>query len=908
MKPAQKKPWGRFAPYLGILSMAVLAALIIIASTLIFGRTARKAADETTVRLSRFYLEEIADRNVYEISAELNSNIAQLQRAVSRMRGMDFETDTSLREYLSLIQSLNGLDIFAVVDEDGMVYTPDNTFSGVSRFGFPPEPITQPRLFTTRNSQSRAMVLVAAPTEDFFFGSTHIVGCITGVDVDKIVTAQQIQGENNQVLCRLFNGDDGTCIVESEGRYADGSSVFDVWRNDCTFPDTFSCDDLIADWNNRAEGYVHYTAPEGSTYLYYKSVPGTNWMVSVRLRENAISTQILETSDKILNGSRVQLSVVIFVMLAVFVFVIWKVRKRNIEQFAREKEEQLLRQEAKANAEKLKLQEKLLQEEIAAHRQASVLQILSREYSSVYYVDLQEDVALPLRLSDVIMELYGLELNHPYFFRQLFETYARSSASPEEVETLLRFSDPAYLRQALKDEETITHLFRILRGGKELYVQLRVSRVEDGPDFRHIVQGFAIVDDAIRAQQEQQRALKEALAQAEQASRAKTTFLSNMSHDIRPPMNAIIGFTGIALKQETSPEVHSCLEKISESSEHLLTLINDVLDISRIESGKIKFSPVPADLTAITDTVLDITRGFLSNRDIAFRVQRVRLPHLYVLADVVRIREVLVNILSNAVKFTPDGGSITFVTSCRPGKDHRHIRVIYTVSDTGIGMSPEFLEHIFDEFSQEESSARTQYKGTGLGMAITKRYVELMGGTIAVESKKGVGSTFTVELPMELAEESRVQKEDAPVAGRTLGSLQGLRILLAEDNPLNMEIAVTLLGEAGAVITPATDGRAAVEAFSQSPPGTFDVILMDIMMPVMNGDEATRAIRSMASRPDAGHIPIIAMTANAFAEDIQESREAGMNAHLAKPLNMTRVISEISRLVSPAENGPHPES
>ncbi|MGN0979796.1 MAG: ATP-binding protein [Candidatus Avoscillospira sp.] len=892
MKPEQKKGKRRFLPYLGMLSMVCLAALIIIASTLFFGHTARKAADEAIISLGKFYLEEIADRNVYEISAELESNVEQLQRAVAEMRDADLQTDASLRSYLALIQHLNGLDMFAVVDEAGMVYTAENTFSGISRFGFLSEPITETRLYTTRSSYSRAMVLIAAPTEDFFFGDTHIVSCITGVDVDKIVTAQQIQGENNQVLCRLFDGDDGTCLVESEGRYADGSSIFDVWINDCAFSGEYSSEKLISDWNNHVEGYAYYTAREGSTYLYYKPVPGTDWMVSVRLRQNAISTQILQTSRKILRGSWVQLFVVICVMLTVSLFVIWQVRKRKSEQFAREKEEELLRQEAKASEERLRLQEKLLQEEKASSRQASVLQILSKEYSSVYYVDLEEDTVVPLRLSDVICEIYGLQLNQPYPFREVYETYIRSAAAPGQEAQLLPFSDPAFLRQILKADKIFTHLYRIVRDGKELYAQLRIARVEDDPSFRHIVLGFAIVDDAVRAEQEQQRALKDALAQAERANRAKTTFLNNMSHDIRTPMNAIIGFTNIALKKVISPEVKGCLEKISESSDHLLTLINDVLDISRIESGKTKFNPVPVDLTAVADVVLDITHGFLSNRDITFDVRRVNLKHPYVLADAVRIREVLVNILSNAVKFTEDGGSISFVTTCRQGGDEKHIVVTYRISDTGIGMSPEFLTHIFDEFSQEESSARTQYKGTGLGMAITKRYVDLMGGTITVESKKSIGSVFTVELPMELTDAEDVEKQDMPM---NRADLTGIRILMAEDNDLNAEIAMVQLNELGIRVTRAADGDEAVRLFADNPPDTFDVILMDIMMPKRNGYEAAGAIRSMEDRPDGHTIPIIAMTANAFAEDIQASLDAGMNAHLAKPIVMEEVLKTIAR-------------
>lgn len=386
--------------------------------------------------------------------------------------------------------------------------------------------------------------------------------------------------------------------------------------------------------------------------------------------------------------------------------------------------------------------------------------------------------------------------------------------------------------------------------------------------------------------------LEEAVHTAESANRAKTTFLNNMSHDIRTPMNAIIGFTNIAMKQETKPEVRNCLEKISDSSEHLLTLINDVLDISRIESGKTRFNPVPVDITEVADVVIDIMHGFLSNRAINFYVNMEKPKKPYVLADAVRIREVLVNILGNAVKFTDDGGSITFASEYHSGEDESHIIVRYRVTDTGVGMSREFLEHIFDEFSQEESSARTHYKGTGLGMAITRRYVELMKGTISVESEKGKGTTFIVEFPLELTDESKVQKQDMSTTGV---DMKGIKILMAEDNDLNAEIAMVQLEELGMKVTRATDGKEAVEIFRDSEADTFDIILMDIMMPEMNGYEATCAIRSLKDHPEAGNIPIIAMTANAFAEDVQASMDAGMNGHLSKPIVMEEVIRTIAR-------------
>ena len=396
----------------------------------------------------------------------------------------------------------------------------------------------------------------------------------------------------------------------------------------------------------------------------------------------------------------------------------------------------------------------------------------------------------------------------------------------------------------------------------------------------------------VKLEQETNKELNRLRMVAETANIAKSTFLNNMSHDIRTPMNAIIGFTNIALKHSPPPEIKSCLDKISDSSEHLLALINDVLDISRIESGKIQYAPTPVDIAEVSDSVLTIMDGYLSNRSITFQTELAEPLTRYVLTDAVRVREVLVNILGNAVKFTHDGGIITYSVSYHPGKDDRHINVQYQIADTGIGMSEEFVDHIFDEFSQEDHGARTQYKGTGLGMAITKRYVDLMGGTISVESKKGVGSTFTIELPMEITDASAVKQRDYSVGNIDLA---GLKILLAEDNDLNAEIAIVQLEELGIQITRAADGEEAVRVFSENPQGTFDLILMDVMMPKMNGYEATKAIRSLQNHQDAVTIPIIAMTANAFAEDVQASMDAGMNGHLSKPIVMDEVVKTIAR-------------
>ena len=395
------------------------------------------------------------------------------------------------------------------------------------------------------------------------------------------------------------------------------------------------------------------------------------------------------------------------------------------------------------------------------------------------------------------------------------------------------------------------------------------------------------------SRKKQMEALKEA-QDANAANIAKTTFLNHMSHDIRTPMNAIVGFTDIAMKRKPNKEVETCLKKIRQSSEYLMTLINDVLDISRIESGKLEYKPVPADLRDIINTVSSIARGYMENRDLNFCVSREELKTPYVMADELRIREVLLNIISNAVKFTKDGGTISFVAENCPGNDEHHVIVRYRISDTGIGMSEEFQSRIFDEFTQENDGARTSYKGTGLGMAIAKKYVDLMGGKIEVSSRQGIGSTFTVEIPLRIAEQVLTEKEEKL---RKDMDLHGLHVLLAEDNDLNAEIAVSLLEEQGMIVTRAADGKSALLQFCNTAPGTFDLILMDIMMPEMNGYETTKAIRNLSDRPDGKEIPIIAMTANAFAEDVQAALDAGMDDHVAKPMDMDILISAIEKCV-----------
>ena len=512
-------------------------------------------------------------------------------------------------------------------------------------------------------------------------------------------------------------------------------------------------------------------------------------------------------------------------------------------------------------------------------------QALRSIYEQIFTVDLQTDTYYELYAKQAYET--GKRVNNGA--QQAFWMIAERVSVETYKNTVREFLDFSTIQKRMEKKDGISTEFLDLNGtwhSLSLIVQLRGEKGE----IQKFLFAIRDINEEKKRELDIQEELRAARDEANAANKAKSAFLINMSHDIRTPMNAIMGFTDIALKCDPKPEIKNCLEKVKQSSDHLMSFINDVLDISRIESGNLRYTPMPVNLSTVTDEVLNMTKGLMLNRDLQLVVRRGEPMKCYVLADEVRIREILINIMSNAIKFTKDGGSITFETSRKPGIDSEHIVFCYRVADTGIGMSKEFVEHIFEEFSQENTGARTQYQGTGLGMAITKQYVELMGGTIEVESEKGKGTTVTVDLPLELSEP--IQKEELTEHFHRKDT-KDLHVLMAEDNDLNAEIAAMLLEDKGMHVTRAVDGREAVELFENQPAGTFDVVLMDIMMPRMNGYEATRSIRHMENRPDGETIPILAMTANAFAEDVQAAMDAGMNAHLAKPIVIDTVTKAI---------------
>lgn len=408
--------------------------------------------------------------------------------------------------------------------------------------------------------------------------------------------------------------------------------------------------------------------------------------------------------------------------------------------------------------------------------------------------------------------------------------------------------------------------------------------------------GYFVLREQKKKDLEQQEKLQKAMEAADAANRAKTTFLLNMSHDIRTPLNGIIGLLKINEAHADDRElVRANYDKMLVSAKHLLSLINDVLQVSKLEDGTVEIAHEPLDLMDISQQVGTIISERTVEAGISFETGAQELPVPYVYGSPLQLRQIFLNIYGNCIKYNKVGGKIRTTLEC-VGRNGDAVIYRWTISDTGIGMSQEFVDHIFDPFAQEKSDARSVYQGTGLGMTIVKNLVEKMHGTITITSQEGVGSTFVITIPFDIAPASLfAQKETITEEA----DIHGLHLLLAEDNELNAEIAQTLLEDEGAKITVVVDGQQAVDAFQGAPAGTYDAILMDIMMPVMDGLTATRTIRAL-NRPDAKSIPIIAMTANAFDEDARKCLEAGMNAHTAKPLEIKKLVGVIARYTKKA--------
>ena len=464
----------------------------------------------------------------------------------------------------------------------------------------------------------------------------------------------------------------------------------------------------------------------------------------------------------------------------------------------------------------------------------------------------------------------------------------------EYQEAFLKFTDITTLPVRMKNEETIVMEYQMKDGNWHKLRFIEKKRDKDG-NLTHVLCAIRSISDVKKKEQE----LLQQVAEARKDAALKSRFLSNMSHDIRTPINGIIGMTELADRYPDNLEIQKkCREKLVESARHLVSMVNDILDMNKLETEQFVENDIPFNLAAVLNRVNTDQQMQAGKKKIDYVVdwKKSELNHMYLMGNPVYIEKLLTVITDNAVKFTKPGGNVS--VWCREiSEDDERAFYEFGCSDNGIGMSEEFAGHAFEMFSQENKTSRTQYEGTGLGLAIAKKITERLGGTIEIKSKKNCGTTVTMTIPFKTGVQNLMQyTENVNTESTEDIPLEGLHALIAEDNELNLEIAKLMLEEKGICVECAADGKEAVAKFEESEPGYYDVIFMDIMMPYMNGWDATRKIRTL-QRPDADKIPIIAMSANAFAEDIINSHISGMNWHLTKPIDADKLMTALKECI-----------
>ena len=521
-------------------------------------------------------------------------------------------------------------------------------------------------------------------------------------------------------------------------------------------------------------------------------------------------------------------------------------------------------------------------------RAYEVVKFVSRSCTSIYRINMQDGRLMHV---STVNEKVHNALGNEGDARERFLEFCEKLVKPEWREEMLAFTNLDWVREQLKTQSIIKHEFECSACGWVIGSFVAGKRGDDGY-CTEVVWTTVDVNEQKKKELSQLNALEDAKRAAVEANRAKSSFLLNMSHDIRTPMNAIIGFTGLLEKHQEEPERRQdYLNKLKESSALLLGLINNVLEMSRIEKGHLDLDVQACGVEQMYDMFCSVFLDMMIQKGITF-CHSMDVEHEFLFCDPIKVRDVVLNLLSNAYKYTPSGGKVELYIREVPCEEEGFAIIETVVKDNGLGMSAEFIPHMFEEFSREHNTTDVKVEGTGLGMPIVKNLLDLMGGTIEVESELGKGTTFKVYIKHRIAKKSDVINVDMPDVSDV--DFRGRRILLAEDNDLNAEITMEVLKDIDLVVERAEDGQRCVEMIDAAPAGYYDLILMDIQMPRMNGYEATRIIRQMKDKEKA-NITILAMTANAFEEDKREAIESGMNAHLSKPIEVEKLIKTLKR-------------
>lgn len=528
-------------------------------------------------------------------------------------------------------------------------------------------------------------------------------------------------------------------------------------------------------------------------------------------------------------------------------------------------------------------------------RRLEIIEGLSIDYEAIFYANLDTNQLKSYRVSSQLKKYLGSE-DQIQDFSDYNTRYIMTCICPEDQNLIMKAGNPEYIRQRLSKDRFFYLNYRSMKDNTIEYRQIRIVNVGSSDCISQIVIGYRSIDEEFRHEIERQKILENALTQAKLANIAKSTFLANMSHDIRTPMNAICGFTALAKGHlDDKEKIGEYLEQIKSSSELLLSLINNVLELSRIETGNIQIVEVPCNLIELVQALHKTVLPQAEKKGLSLSVDFKKIEHSDVYGDSQKLHQIFLCLIDNAIKYTPSGGQIKISLTELKSSSDSYASFQFTVEDNGIGISKEFLEHIFEPFERQKNTTLSNIQGMGLGLTITKNILDLIGGTIRIYSSIGKGSRFVVTLNLHLQEKTETHtNHNCYPSSQSNGPL---RILLVEDNPLNSEIEQELLEEAGFRVETAENGSIAVQKIRESSPGTYCLILMDIQMPVMDGHLAAQSIRNLPD-PQLASIPIIALSANAFDEDKKKSMESGMNAHMAKPINLPRLLELIQTLIT----------
>ena len=1016
----------------GLVSAAVVGVLavaaILIIGTIWTGRSASRDANKAVRSVSLLYLDELAGRREQVVSQTLEGYVNDLDTAVGLLEAGDLASVESLQAYQGRMKQLYNLEKFAFVDENGIIYTSRGTRTDIGLYDFDYKTISGPHISVKDDGNGNRKIIIAAPVDRLNLSGNILVACFMEMDMEHFLNEISLQtGSNNTTFCNIYKSDGLSFTGLVLGGLSAEDNLLTVMEK-AEFDKGYSYEKFYGQFSENNGGIVSFTYNGIQETLSYTPIHGTDWMLTYLVRESVISNQIDNISDGIIKRSLILSLITALVLLDITIYLVAQTR-RTVKLISERETAEMLQHELE---EKVALQDELLAQEKMSRRQDDMITALSSDYRSVYYINYDSGEGICYR--NISSDYDLISAGETFDFRKKAVEYANTFVTEEYREAFLEFIKPESVKESLKKNPIISFRYLVRRGDEESYEMLRMAGVRT-PDERedneiHAVgAGFTNIDAEMRESLAKNQALSDALETAEEASRAKTVFLSNMSHEIRTPMNAIIGLNSLALRNHDLPrETREYLDKIGESARHLLGLINDILDMSRIESGKIVLRKEEFSFRSMLEQINTMVMSQCSEKGLSYDCNLTGGVADFYVGDDMKLKQVLINILSNAIKFTEAPGSVSLSVD-RTNVYEGRSTIKFVIKDTGIGMDEAFLPKIFDSFTQEDDSRNNKYGSTGLGMAITKNLVDLMNGTISVESKKGEGTQFTVVITLNncahqnydsnfvnlkdlrilvvddeevaaqharlvldeaginsdfalsgeealnmlevahtkhehyglvlldwkmpemdgievarrirerydrettviiltsynwdeimndalhagvdsflakplfasnvIDEFERIARKNNPqgINKKHTTNLEGRKVLLAEDMEINAEIMKEVLAIKGIVTETAANGKIALDMFSESAESYYDAILMDVRMPEMDGLEATAAIRAL-NRADAKSIPIIAMTANAFDEDVQRSLQVGMNAHLSKPVEPERLYGCLEEFIA----------